>query len=155
MPALLFPSYVNVASFQLKPTLKPECPGRVFRVIPLPINSNSNQSVQGLQSYMEKTLSLEFEPVELIGFAIRSAQSPCRMTCESCTPRLFSSLISKQQSMYYTQLLYQYSHRLYFKVTKTNATSFRTHDFNHRYQLNADLDGRLNLHSKHSTTHHL
>ena len=37
--------------------------------------------------------------------------------------------------MYYIQYLYQYSHRLQFKMTKTSAstTSFCTHDFDHRY----------------------
>ena len=39
--------------------------------------------------------------------------------------------------MYYIRYLYQYNHRLRFKVTKTSAsmTSFRTHDFDHRYPL--------------------
>ena len=79
-------SNVNSAFFQLKPTLKPECPGpsalfrfrltqthaqtrvsRVSRVFsgktsqpgtPFPFNSNprSNQSVQGLQSFFRENL---------------------------------------------------------------------------------------------------
>ena len=42
-----------------------------------------------------------------------------------------------KQSMYYIQYLYQYSHRLQLKITKTSVstTSFRTHDFDHRYPL--------------------
>ena len=34
---------------------------------------------------------------------------------------------------------HQYSHRLQFKITETSATSFCTHDFDHRYMVDFDL----------------
>ena len=42
--------------------------------------------------------------------------------------------------MHYIQYLYQYNHRLQCKVAKTRMTSFRTHDFNRRYRLDAGLN---------------
>ena len=59
--------------------------------------------------------------------------------------------------MLYIQYLYQNSHRLQFKDTETSAstTSFRTHDFDHRYLLCflPILHGRFDLHSE--TLHHI
>ena len=62
------------------------------------------------------------------------------MTCASCAPRLFSNTLFKQR-MYYIQSIYQYSHRLQFKVTKrsTSTTSFRTRNFDHRFLLGTHI----------------
>ena len=77
------------------------------------------------------------------------------MTCKSCLSRWFLKPYTKQQSMYYIQYLYQHSHQLQFKVTKTSITSFRTHDFDSRHRLDADLywtaDSTYTLKSVHHT----
>ena len=68
----------------------------------------------------------------------------------------FQKLIFKQ-SMYYIQYLYQYSHRLQFKITKTSAstTSFRTHDFDHRYPLRLHLYCTDDSTYTQNTLHHI
>ena len=56
--------------------------------------------------------------------------------------------------MYYNQCLYQYSHRLQFKITKTCATSFCTRDFDHRYMVDFDLHRTGDSTYTQNTLHH-